>query len=426
MDFNKHLTNYLTESEINELNNSIREDNLKAVLLNLNKMDCDTFIKLFPNAVVHPVVKNAFIYDPKEYQLDKSIWHDFGCFYIQEPSAMVPAYLLKIKENDLVLDLCAAPGGKTIQTSLKLNDTGLIIANDLSRQRANIIVENIERLGLGNVVVINNDFSKIYRKYKNTFSKIVLDAPCSGSGMFKKDQKMIEDWSYNKVLKFAETQKELILMCYEMLKEGGEMVYSTCSFSYEEDEEVILYLLENTDAEIVEIEDRKCFYRNKTNGIGVHLLPHLFPGDGQYICLIKKPGTLTENKIIQNKNFKKIDFKLENFEHNFVTNWNNFYFSIPKSLLDISHFNILRFGLKIGEIKGKDFVFDFHFSRYLKTFKNEINLNEIELIKFKKGESISKETPKGFVLVKYNNVPISFGKSDGNIIKNHYPKHLRF
>ena len=119
---------------------------------------------------------------------------------------MVPAYLLQANKDDLVLDLCAAPGGKSIQTSFLMENDGLIISNDLSRSRSLSILENVERLGIKNIVITNNDFSKIYPKYKNTFSKIILDAPCSGSGMFKKDTKMIGDWSYNKVLKFSEIQ----------------------------------------------------------------------------------------------------------------------------------------------------------------------------------------------------------------------------
>ena len=147
-----------------------------------------------------------------------------------------------------VLDLCAAPGGKTVQASMALNKTGLLISNDLSHQRAGLILQNVERLGLGNIVITNNDFSLIYKDYQEHFDKIILDAPCSGSGMFRKQREMEDDWSYQKVLKFAEIQKELIRIAYFMLKPGGKLIYSTCSFSKEEDEDVVEELLNNSDA----------------------------------------------------------------------------------------------------------------------------------------------------------------------------------
>ena len=243
MEFLNHLKTYLSNQEIKALEDSLNESSKHALLLNTNKMNEEQLLSLFPNLIRHPIVKNAYLYNKDEYDLGKSVFHALGCFYLQEPSAMIPAYLLNPKPGELVLDLCAAPGGKSMQASLLMNNEGLIISNDLSKQRAFSISENAERLGRGNLLITNNDFSLIYQKYQNSFDKIILDAPCSGSGMFRKESKMEDDWSYQKVLKFAEIQKQLILMSYSMLKPGGKMVYSTCSFSYEEDEEVIDYLL---------------------------------------------------------------------------------------------------------------------------------------------------------------------------------------
>ena len=142
MNFYEHLKSYLSDEQIDKLKASLSEENKHGVLVNTKKMSDEMFLSLFPHVEKHPIVKHAYIFDKREYELGKSIYHSLGCFYIQEPSAMVPAYLLNAQEGDIVLDLCAAPGGKTIQTSLLMNDSGLIIANDLSKPRAFSITEN--------------------------------------------------------------------------------------------------------------------------------------------------------------------------------------------------------------------------------------------------------------------------------------------
>ena len=411
MEFKQHLTKYLSEKEITDLCDSFSDTSLRAILLNTNKTNNEEILKIYPSLKKHPVVDNAFIYNPNELPLGKSLEHFLGLFYIQEPSAMVPASLLNTNEDDIVLDLCAAPGGKTIQTSFLMKNKSLIVANDISHARTGAILDNIERLGIGNVVVTNNDFKNVYNFYKNYFTKIILDAPCSGSGMFKKDDKMIEDWSYNKVLKFAEQQKEMISYAYDMLKPGGTLLYSTCSFSFEENEEVIEHLLNNSDATIVPIKDNSLFYVSKKKPLGIHLFPNIFPGDGQYICLIKKPG------IIHSQTDEKIRKEIFG-EYIFQVNRE---FKYPKQL------HIVRYGLRIAQkIKNKnELIYDYHYSRYLNNFEKEFSLNDEQLDKFLKGESLNIHLEKGYYLIKYNGKSVSFAKSDGRILKNHLPKHLR-
>ena len=270
MDFREHLKRYLSDDEISKLMDSLNALDKHALLLNAEKLSEEKLLKIYPHLEKHPIVKNAFLYNKNEYQLGKSVLHELGAFYLQEPSAMLVSYLLNPKPNSLILDLCAAPGGKSVQASLLTKGTGLIISNDLSYPRAKIIKENAERMGLENLLIISNDFAKLSSKYQNTFDYIILDAPCSGSGMFRKNDLMKEDWSINKVYKFAELQKELISYSYSMLKPGGKMVYSTCSFSYEEDEEVIEHLLASSDAIIDTIPSILYFYQSK-NGFCIHL-----------------------------------------------------------------------------------------------------------------------------------------------------------
>ena len=420
MDFKSHLLKYLKKDEIDRLMNSLTENDRHAVLLNPHKMNDNTFVQLFPHVIPHPLVKHAYLYDKNEYELGKTVEHELGAFYLQEPSAMVVSSLLDFQTGDLVLDLCAAPGGKTVQASFLMDGAGLIVANDIAHNRAMAIKENVERLGLGNVLIISNDFSKIYHKYENIFDKIILDAPCSGSGMFRKDKRFKEDWTYAKVLKNQALQKELILMAYQMLKPGGVLSYSTCSFSYEEDEKIITYLLENTDASICPISMRACFYQSPSK-IGVHLLPYLFPGEGHYICHINKPNILYHN---QQKN-KLFFYKDQTIPFcPLVLKYGDFLFGISEKF-DVSSLSVIRYGVKIGEIKNNIIKYDVHYARYLSSFSLEKEIDDDSLMKYRHGDSLSLPMEKGFVLLKYHSLSVDMAKSDGRIIKNRYPKYWR-
>ena len=417
MDFLSHLSKYLSPKEIKELDASLQGKSKQALLLNTEKMNEETLLSLFPNLNKHPIVKNAYLYDKNEYDLGKSVYHALGCFYLQEPSAMLPAYLLNPKPGELVLDLCAAPGGKSMQASLLMKNTGLIISNDIAKLRAFAISENAERLGRGNLLIINNDFSLIYQKYLHFFDKIILDAPCSGSGMFRKEEKMLEDWSYQKVLKYAEIQKELIIMSYQMLKPGGTMVYSTCSFSYEEDEEVIDYLLDKTDASIIDLESNSLFY--KSQGKGIHLLPSLFPGEGHYIALIKKPGLSSNSHFEEHKNTYKLVSPYQNNEK-----YGDYLYTMSERI-NLKNFNVIRYGVKVGEIIKDEIKFDHHYAHFVPGFVNEKDITFNDLIKYYQGESLNYQIAKGYILLKYNGINVDIAKSDGRIIKNRLPKGLR-
>ena len=410
MEFFNHLKTYLNDEEIALLETSLSKKSEHALLLNTEKMSQEQLLSIYPSLKKHPIVKNAFIYDKDELDLGKSVYHELGCFYLQEPSAMLPAYLLNPEPGDLVLDLCAAPGGKSMQASLLMKNEGLIISNDISKSRAFAISENAERLGRGNLLITNNDFSLIFNKFINTFDKIILDAPCSGSGMFRKEDKMQEDWSYQKVLKNAEIQKSLILMSYKMLKPGGIMVYSTCSFSYEEDEEVIDYLLKNTDASLVDVPESELFYKNKTNGYGFHLLPFIFPGEGHYIALIKKPGELVK------KSDKKYYQRQEKF--------GDYLFTLSETF-SMKYLNVIRYGVKIGQVDKKDIRYEYHYARFVKSFNHELEIDLEALLKYYQGESINQSVDKGYILLKYQGINVDIAKSDGRIIKNRLPKGLR-
>ena len=418
MDFKEHLINSIGLEETNKLLDSLNEEETHAVLLNNKKISDEEFLKEFPLVKPHPYVKHAYLYDKNVYPLGKHLYHELGYYYLQEPAAMMVSSLIDFKEDDLVLDMCAAPGGKSIQASFKMNGNGLIISNDLSFSRCGLLSNNVERLGLGNIVIINNDLSKVYKRYLDTFDKIILDAPCSGSGMFRKSDLMIKDWSINKVYKYQGIQKELILIAYQMLKPGGLLSYSTCSYSKEEDEDVVRYLLERSDAQLVNMDALKCGY---IKDVGIRLMPSNFIGEGQYICQIRKPGEAKPTSFIHQNKFTNI-IKGE-FD---VKKVNDYLFAV-KNGLDLSGLNIYRYGVKVGEFKKDYFRYDLHYARsFAESYFAKVELSLEETKSYLFGNQLSKATNKhGYVLLTYKNSAIDIAKSDTKVIKNYYPKGLR-
>lgn len=416
MDFKEHLNKYLNNDEIEALISSFSEEEKKAIYLNENIMSEKEFLTLFPHVKPHCVVPFGYIYQKNEYELGKKIYHDLGCYYIQEPSAMLVAHFLNANKNDIVLDLCAAPGGKTIQTALKMQNEGLLISNDLSKERANTLLSNIERLGISNTVVTSLVFSKQAHKFQNFFDKIILDAPCSGSGMFRKSEEMKNDWTYEKVLKNSKIQKDLILMCYSMLKEGGTMVYSTCSYSFEEDEEVIEHLLNNTNATLEKIPNFKGEYRSKKYPETVHLFPHLFEGEGHYIALIKKPGTLKENK------FEKLTILRKESTKGGLpqVNVHQINHELPNKFEDLC----LRPGLFLNTKINNKIIPSHQYSRCQNDLE-KIDVNEEELIKYLKGESLTKNVKDGYYVIRYKKYNVGLIHVVNFVGKNLYPKGLR-
>ncbi len=416
MEFKEHLLKYLSEEDANALIDSFSEKEHKGLVLNTSKMSDEQFVSLFPNVKKHPIVEHAYLYDQEKYQLGKTIWHDLGCYYIQDPSASLVSWLLSPKENEQVLDMCAAPGGKTIQASLLMNKSGVIYANDLSYSRSEILLSNVERMGLGNVVVLSKDLSKI-SGLESKFDRIILDAPCSGSGMFRRSQEMKDDWTYEKVVKASYIQKELIQLAYSFLKPGGTLIYSTCSYSFEEDEEVIKFLLNNSDAELINIPQSPLFYRSKELPEAIHLFPNLFPGEGHFIALIHKPGKCV-SKVDNN------EYTSTRISNGKGTSKITYHFSLPckpiEKLVDIA----LRPGLLTYEEVSSKKIISHHYSHYLNSI-NSFELNDEELKHYLHGETINVKENKNYTTVSYKGINVGAVNQVGLVLKNLYPKGLR-
>lgn len=424
MDFEEHLKKYLSDEEIQKLIDSFSSKETKSIIINTNKIDEKFILEHFPLLKKHPFVKNCYLYDENIYHLGKHIFFEQGLYYIFEPCSSLVNYFLNPQKEDIVLDLCAAPGGKSSHLAILKENKGIIISNEISKERSLILSSNIERMGFSNVIVTNNTID-YFKNFKETFDKIILDAPCSGSGMFRKEIKMKEDWTYSKVLSLQKIQKELILKAYDLLKDGGEMIYSTCSFSYEEDEEVIQYLIENTNCEIVPLEESKYFYKSKAN-LGIHLFPFLFEGEGHYICKIKKPGQINISSPLNKKKlnlYEEIRKEL-NINDGYIYNFSNIYYYLPQ-YFDFKNLHIIRGGLKLGTQEKYGFEVDHALSHYLTNFSNQCELTIQEAKDYIEGKIILKNNKEGTILLTYLNNPLGFGKQVKNRINNKYPKGLR-
>ncbi len=212
--------------------------------VNTEKISVEKFRQICPFEITPvPWISNGFYYDGDQTAPSKHPYYAAGLYYLQEPSAMTPADRLPIEPGDRVLDLCAAPGGKATELGAKLGGTGLLAANDISNSRARGLLKNIEVFGIGNVLVLSEEPGKLTDYFPEYFDKILIDAPCSGEGMFRKDKKMVKAWDEHGPEYFQNIQKSIILQAAQMLRPGGQMLYSTCTFDPMENEGIIRHLI---------------------------------------------------------------------------------------------------------------------------------------------------------------------------------------
>ena len=242
--------------------------------------------------------EKGYYYDAKKTVPAKHPYYYAGLYYIQEASAMIPASILPIEAGDKVLDLCAAPGGKATELGAKLGQTGVLIANDISVSRAAILAKNLQFAGITNAIVTAETPQRLWEHFGQFFDKILIDAPCSGEGMFRREPRMIKDWEEKGPEYYAPIQKEILQNAYEMLKPGGMMVYSTCTFSPKEDEETVQWLLDTyPDMQICEVQQKEGFSQGRPNWIDngseslkkcIRIFPHRAKGEGHFAVLMQK------------------------------------------------------------------------------------------------------------------------------------------
>lgn len=253
--FEQEMKQLLGEEEYEAYRKTFDEAVHRGLRVNNGKISTEEFLRRtdIPLKKV-PWIPNGFYYDEESCNPAKDADYYAGLYYLQEPSAMTPASRLPIEPDDRVLDLCAAPGGKATELGSRIGEGGMLLANDISNSRAKALLRNLEIQGVGRLLVTSEDPEKLVALYPAFFDKILLDAPCSGEGMFRKESSMLRYYSENGPEHYVPIQKKLIEQAYQMLAEGGELLYSTCTFSVKENEEVIAGLLDaHPDMEVQEI-----------------------------------------------------------------------------------------------------------------------------------------------------------------------------
>ena len=435
MNFYEHIEIVIGKEEKDKLENAIDQEQIKCLRVNTLYLKPNSLKETYPNIVNNNEIDYSFYYDKNEYDLGKSIEHFAGGIYIQDASAMLVTHLLNPQENERVIDLCAAPGGKATQASILMKNTGLVIANDYNEKRSEILSENVERLGITNTVVLNNNVDKIANHFGGYFDKVILDAPCSGEGMFRKNDLSYLDWSIDKVHRCSEIQRELIMHAYSLLKKDGIMVYSTCTFEKEENEDIVQYLLDNSNASLINIKEIEGAIRGIDMKEAIRLYPSHFKGEGQFIALIKcNDEHNIKLKKYQNKNnqipqlFKLTnEFILQNSNNNKIKDiypFNTTINYLEYGNINIDGLKVKRYGLNMGQVINNRFEPSHSLMKVLDLKQNH-EITKDEYLKFIKGETLENNNYKGYLGIKYNNLKVGFGKASNNQIKNHLPKGLR-
>lgn len=423
-DFDEFLKFYETE-------------NFKGLRVNTLKCSAEKLKTLVDFELVNTPFCNEGFYIPSGVtSLGNSPLHHCGAFYIQEPSATSAVEMLGVEKNDFVLDLCAAPGGKSTQIGAKLQGTGLLWSNEIVKSRANILLSNIERMGISNAVVSNCHPNILCKELQGKFDKVLVDAPCSGEGMFRKNSEAQNEWSVEHVKSCAQRQLMILNSAKNTLKEGGVMVYSTCTFSQEENEDVITqFLSENPD---FELEDAGVDFGRKTLEYACRIFP-MDGGEGHFAARMRKKGECRKS-VLPKKSSEKIDAEVWDFYDNLFVDrpfGENLRIIKDKIVILPENYNesiktagIIREGVILGEIVKNRI--EPHHSAFMAAKKSDcrsavdFDVCSNEIYKFLHGEEIAVPSDvKGYTAVCVNGMTVGFGKASNGRLKNKYPKGLR-
>ena len=370
----------------------------------------------------------------------KSPEHVTGLVYSQEPAAQMVAQIAHPREGMKVLDLAAAPGGKSTHLLSYLNNTGLLVSNEINNKRSKILVENIERFGARNVLVTNESAERLAKVFSSYFDLIVLDAPCSGEGMFRKQPDAMDYWSLDYPAQCATLQREILEDAVKMLANGGELVYSTCTWAPEENEEIVAWLLDEFPLELVDIP--------KLNGMApgidypetARMYPHHFKGEGQFVAKFRFVGEHKLPKLKPARSnlaadqrslwqiFQKEHLKVE-LKGDLQTFGDQLYL-LPLGLPDLSKIKIARNGLHLGTFKKKRFEPSFALGLALQPseVKNKLELSQQDFEVYVGGETlqIKESLPNGWYQLLIHGNGLGFAKLANQTLKNYFPKGLRF
>lgn len=446
-EYLNRMRDLLGEEEFSAYLKSFDEERLYGLRVNTAKVTPEAFPELVSwDLKPVPWIPNGFYYEGTERPA-KDPYYYAGLYYLQEPSAMTPAMLLPVEPGDRVLDLCGAPGGKSTELGVKLAGKGVLISNDISNSRAKALLKNLELWGISNICVTSETPDKLADVFGPWFDKILIDAPCSGEGMFRKDDDMVKSYEERGPEYYSEIQKEITDQAVRMLAPGGLLLYSTCTFSRCEDEEIICHILENhQEMELIRLP----LFEGASGGIGldgcIRLFPHKIKGEGHFISLLRKNGGGAERTAAGSRERSRTEplgkkapalpteltdfLALMNreFDGSRIMIKNDSVYYLPENFVPAKELRYLRTGLLLGELKNKRFepgqalAMTLHAEEFRQTifWKKE----DDRVIRYLKGETISltpEEGPvKGWCLVCVDGYPLGFAKGTGMALKNKY------
>lgn len=456
---------------------SLDGENYRALHINMRKAGIDRFLRESPFTLrAVPWADGGFYYEESD-QPGRHPLHAAGVYYIQEPSAMAPVSFLEARPGERILDLCAAPGGKTIQIADALNGEGILVSNEMHPARARILSENVERMGVTNAVVTNETPERLAGEFPGYFDRILVDAPCSGEGMFRKNDAACAQWSPENVDMCADRQDEILSCAARMLRPGGRLVYSTCTFAPQEDEGTVSRFLHmHPEFEICRTKRPEGFVEGKGQWIAdpapgiehtMRLLPHNLQGEGHYLAVLEKKGeqgtprsssgghqsSISKREYAEFLAFQSEYLKGRNREGIFVRFGEQLYLG-PANMPSLRGIKTLRCGLHLGTLKKNRFEPSHALALALSPGEVgqfiDLSSESGRAGRYICGETISIQTdgpvrmagagadgqtesigekpaenPKGWCLVCVDGFSLGWGKITGDVIKNHYPKGLR-
>lgn len=447
-DFETQMLSLLGKEEFDQFKAAIDQTPRTSIRLNPAKI----FPKSWPSTPI-PWSKNGFFLNERpSFTLDPVI--HAGGYYVQEASSMFIEHVLHSLDipKGLYLDLAAAPGGKSTLLSSFLGNEGLLVANEVIQSRALILKENAIKWGLGNIVVTNNDPDH-FSKLEGFFDLVLVDAPCSGEGMFRKDPQAREEWSLDHVTLCSSRQKRIMDQAGALVKGGGYLIYSTCTFNEQENEDMIRFLTEEFAFEPVRIPLEKSWGILETEVetedgtfYGYRFFPHKVEGEGFFITVLKRPDSASTQEPGRIKDFKHPvlkavgDREAEGLEQELGFDGSGKYYTLNDSFFRINgdfyrHFekisqslSLRYFGVELGKKQKNDWIpsHEWAISTLPKHgfFSFELNLEQA-LDFLRKNEQALDDLPKGWILFTYKQLPLGWGKNLGNRLNNYYPKEWR-
>ena len=434
-----------------EFLSSYQQEKYQALRINPLKVEKDVFMGNNP-FILTPVSweKNGFYYD-KEDLPGKHPYHEAGVYYIQEPSAMAPVPFLEVQPGDRVLDLCAAPGGKSTQIGAALAGKGLLVSNEIHPARAKILSENIERMGIVNAIVTNESPEKLSEIFEGYFDKILVDAPCSGEGMFRKNEDAAGEWSPENVQICADRQDHILDQAAKMLCSGGRLVYSTCTFAPAENEgSISRFLARHPEFSVVQMVMPEGFENGRRSWCDgscpdivntMRIWPHKVCGEGHFLAVLQRAGEknadaaprslyglekgVHEKECGEFLSFKKEYLKKE-LQGVYLKFGDQLYLG-PKDMPALTKLKVFRPGLHLGTLKKNRFEPSHALALSLKPAEvtQSYDLTVEEAQPFIGGQTFAIGAEKGWRLITVDGYSLGWGKAAGGIMKNHYPKGLR-